>query len=298
VRLDPAGECATIARACLSIIDAYEHGTAFGIGMDQADGLIIAGNEGTQLTWMDAKRDGVVFTPRHGKPVELSALWHNGLRRVASLLPPAEAGRVRGMREIAEWVERSFSRAFWNGEARCLFDCLTPSVADGAVVGWTPSRQIRPNQIFAVSLLHSPLAREHRADVVSCVTRELLTPHGLRTLSRDDREYRARYEGSLFERDGAYHNGTVWPWLIGPYAEAVLRVGGFSGEARSRARAVMQPLLDIVCGGIEPSGSVGQLCEIYDAEPPRRPEGCPAQAWSVAELLRVSHLIDSGGAGA
>ncbi|MCX5691020.1 MAG: glycogen debranching enzyme N-terminal domain-containing protein, partial [Planctomycetota bacterium] len=144
--LDPSGELSTIAGACLSIIHAYEHGTSFDIQMDPSDGLIIAGNAGTQLTWMDAKRDGVVFTPRHGKPVELSALWYNGLRRVGELLPANQARRTREISEIASWMDRSFEKAFWNEQGAHLFDCLAPRYAsDGSRVGWEPSRQIRPN---------------------------------------------------------------------------------------------------------------------------------------------------------
>ena len=294
--LDPSGELSTIAGACLSIIQAYEHGTAFDIRMDPADGLIIAGNAGTQLTWMDAKRDGVVFTPRHGKPVELSALWYNGLRRVEGLLPPSHAKRIREIGEIASWMDRSFEKAFWNEGDACLFDCLAPRhAADGALIGWDASRQIRPNQVFALSLPFSPLERSLQPSVLDVVTRHLLTPHGLRTLSPHDGAYRPRFEGELFARDGAYHNGTVWPWLIGPYAEAVLRIGGFSSTAKARARDAIQPLLDGLCRPSDGTGPLGQVCEVYDAEMPRRPEGCPAQAWSIAELLRVLVLLDREG---
>lgn len=297
--LDPSGELSLIAGACLDIIHAYEHGTAFDISMDPADGLIRAGNAGTQLTWMDAKRHGVVFTPRHGKPVELSALWYNGLRRVGSLLPATMQRRIRELDDIASWSDRSFEKAFWNASAQSLFDCLTPRHApDGAVVGWEPSPHIRPNQIFAVSLPHSPLGKQLHAGVLECVKRHLLTPLGLRTLAPGDAAYRPRYKGDLFARDGAYHNGTVWPWLIGPYAEAVLRVGGFSDSARAQAREAISPLLDSVCREIRTPGPIRQVCEVYDAEEPRDPDGCPAQAWSVAELLRVLHLIESPPAGA
>ena len=297
--LDPSGELSRIAGACLDIIDAYEHGTAFDISMDPADGLIRAGNAGTQLTWMDAKRHGVVFTPRHGKPVELSALWYNGLRRVGSLLPASMQRRIRELDDIASWSDRSFEKAFWNPQAQSLFDCLTPRHAsDGSVTGWDASTQIRPNQIFAISLPRSPLGSHLHAGVLECVRRHLLTPLGLRTLAAGDAAYRPRYKGDLFARDGAYHNGTVWPWLIGPYAEAVLRVGGFSDSARAQARDAMAPLLDSICREPRTAGPIRQICEVYDAEEPREPEGCPAQAWSVAELLRVLHLIESPAPGA
>ncbi|MEI7658761.1 MAG: amylo-alpha-1,6-glucosidase [Phycisphaerae bacterium] len=297
--LDPSGELSRIAGACLDIIHAYEHGTAFDISMDPADGLIRAGNAGTQLTWMDAKRHGVVFTPRHGKPVELSSLWYNGLRRVGSLLPATMHRRIRELDDIASWVDRSFEKAFWNAQAQSLFDCLTPRQAsDGSVVGWDPSTHIRPNQIFAISLPHSPLGKHLHAGVLECVRRHLLTPVGLRTLAPGDAAYRPRYKGDLFSRDGAYHNGTVWPWLIGPYAEATLRVGGFSDSARARAREAVGPLLDQICREPRTPGPIRQICEVYDAEEPRDAEGCPAQAWSVAELLRVLHLIESPTPGA
>jgi glycogen debranching enzyme len=296
--LDPSGELSLIAGACLEIIAAYEHGTGFGIKMDPADGLIMAGDAGTQLTWMDAKRDGVVFTPRHGKPVELSALWYNGLRRVGGLLPASMARRAREISDIAGWSDRSFEGAFWNEAGQCLYDCLAPRYSsDGLLVGWDPSYQLRPNQIFAVSLPFSPLERSMHAAVLAKVKTYLLTPFGLRTLAQDDPAYRPRYEGPLFARDGAYHNGTVWPWLIGPYAEAVLRVGEFSQASRLEATQAISPLLDECCRLGPGPGSVSQLAEIYDAEPPQRPTGCPAQAWSIAELIRVTNLIEFGRAG-
>ena len=277
-----------IARACLDITSAYEHGTAFNIKMDPEDGLIAAGDAGTQLTWMDARRDGVVFTPRHGKPVELSALWYNGLRRVADALPPTQMKKQRELREIATWSGRSFVNTFWNEGANCLFDCIVPTVGANQSITWTPSADLRPNQIFAASLTCSPLDAARRAAVVATVRDHLLTPYGLRTLARSDPKYTPRYEGNLFERDRAYHNGTVWPWLIGAYAESVLRLGGFSAAAKSQARSAIQPLLDeLTLGPRTAPGPIGQVAEVYDGDPPHRPNGCPAQAWSIAELLRV-----------
>jgi glycogen debranching enzyme len=206
--------------------------------------------------------------------------------------------RAREISDIADWSDRSFERALWNESGRCLFDCLAPRYSsDGLLTGWDPSYQLRPNQIFAISLPFSPLERSLHAAVLAKVKDYLLTPFGLRTLAQADPAYRPRYEGPLFARDGAYHNGTVWPWLIGPYAEAVLRVGAFSDDARREATQVIGPLLDACCTmGVGP-GSVSQLAEIYDAEPPQRPSGCPAQAWSVAELIRVLHLIEFGATG-
>ncbi|MDX2131752.1 MAG: amylo-alpha-1,6-glucosidase [Planctomycetota bacterium] len=276
---DPGIVAAELLPACVDILRAYAAGTDYDIRAD-ADALIRAGTPGTQLTWMDAARDGVVFTPRSGKPVELNALWIAALRRMAS----ADAARRAEWGALADRAASSFSK-FWNLERRCLFDCLP----DGDT---PPSDEIRPNQIYAVSLPHSPLSREQQRAVVECVRNQLLTPMGLRTLERDDFRYRPRYEGTLFERDGAYHNGTAWPFLLGPYAEAVLRVGDFSPQARRDAFDAIAPLLGLLTGTPQSPTPIGAVAEIYDAERPQRPQGCPAQAWSVGELLRVLLLID------
>jgi len=299
--LDPSGELKEIAGACLDIVASYERGTAFDIKMDPSDGLICAGNIGTQLTWMDAKRDGVVFTPRHGKPVELSALWYNALRGLSALLPANLQQKRRELNDIAAWSDRSFERVFWNADRNCLFDCLTPvHSADGTVVGWNQSQLLRPNQIFAVSLPYSPLDRRLHSPVVTAVRAHLLTPFGLRTLAPTDPGYEPRFEGPLFSRDRAYHNGTVWPWLIGPYCEAVLRLGGFSADAKQEAGAALAPLLSLLTesstldqadSSTHLLGPIATVSEVYDAQPPYRPDGCPAQAWSIAELLRVHHMI-------
>ena len=286
---DPTAEGSPIRRACLAIIDAYQSGTDFNIRADAKDGLIAAGETGTQLTWMDAKRDGVVFTPRHGKPVEINALWYSGLMVTADLCEKDLPRRSRELRQIAERVGKSFREQFWNDEDHCLYDVLSPR--SGAFVGVD---EIRPNQIFACSLPYSALEPERQQSVVKVVAEHLLTPRGLRTLSPTEKGYVARFEGPLFERDRAYHNGTVWPWLLGPYAEAVLRVGKFSERSRALARDAIQPLLDMISPS-ETSDSggpaLGQIPEIYDADDspqrPRRPDGCFAQAWSVAECLRV-----------
>lgn len=286
---DPTGEGSPIRRACLAIIDAYQSGTDFNIRADAKDGLIAAGETGTQLTWMDAKRDGVVFTPRHGKPVEINALWYSGLMVTADLCEKDLPRRSRELRQIAERVGKSFREQFWNDEDHCLYDVLSPR--SGAFVGVD---EIRPNQIFACSLPYSALEPERQQSVVKVVAEHLLTPRGLRTLSPTEKGYVARFEGPLFERDRAYHNGTVWPWLLGPYAEAVLRVGKFSERSRALARDAIQPLLNMISpsDGPESGGpALGQIPEIYDADDspqrPRRPDGCFAQAWSVAECLRV-----------
>ncbi|MBX3379424.1 MAG: glycogen debranching enzyme family protein [Phycisphaeraceae bacterium] len=282
---DPAPENSPIRRACLAILDAYQTGTDFSIRMDPKDGLITAGDVGTQLTWMDAKRDGVVFTPRHGKPVEINALWYSGLLQVADMIEKDRPKTSRELRQIAERAGKSFREQFWN-PAGYLFDVLTPSAGV-----YAPNQQIRPNQIFACSLPYSPLDTSQRDSVLAVVRQHLLTDRGLRTLSPHDPHYIGRFEGPLFERDRAYHNGTVWPWLLGPFAEAILRCGGFSASSKAEARRVIQPLFEMVAPAAGGGPALGQIPEIYDGDDspdrPRRPDGCFAQAWSVAECLRV-----------
>jgi len=283
---DRTGFDGTIRGACLEIVERYRSGTDYGIRMDPVDGLIAAGDATTQLTWMDAKRDGVVFTPRHGKAVEINALWYSGLLELAEAVEGDAPRAARELRQVADLAGRSFERQFWNAELGCLYDVLMP-----AGMGWEAAIEVRPNQIFAVSLPHSALSYQARAAVVACVRERLLTPVGLRTLDAGDRKYRARFEGDLMSRDGAYHNGTVWPWLIGPYAEAVLRLGEFSAAARAEAMGALRPLLEEFARAGARGGPVATLAEVYDAEPRedgfRKAEGCMAQAWSVAEVLRV-----------
>jgi predicted glycogen debranching enzyme len=281
--LDATGDRVTydalLAPACLQIIEHYRKGTRYGIGMDPADGLIFAGDHTTQLTWMDAKRDGVVFTPRHGKAVEINALWRHGLVCVAAAIESRDAAKAAELRALAVRVGDSFRRAFWFEKEQRLHDCLQRDEKAGA---WRPVPEVRPNQVFAASLEHSGLTTRERRAVVECVRRELLTPFGLRTLSPRDPNYRARFDGDMMARDAAYHNGTVWPWLIGPYCEAVLRAGEFSPVAKAEVQSVVQPLLDSLG-----DGCLGQIAEVYDADEPRRPQACIAQAWSVAETLRA-----------
>ena len=275
---------ALLKPACLQIIDHYIAGTRDGIRVDPADGLVMGGDATTQLTWMDAKREGVVFTPRHGKAVEISALWHHGLLCIASLIEPADRARAAQLKDMAKKTGESIRTLFWNQMEQRLHDCL--QLKDGT---WRPMPEVRPNQLFAVSLEHSALTSEQQKAVVACCAKELLTPMGLRTLSPKDPNYRPKFEGDMMSRDGAYHNGTVWPWLIGPYAEAVLRAGGFSAEAKERVRREIAPLLAALNGD-----SVGQLFEVYDGEPTngrQLPGGCMAQAWSVGELLRVAAMV-------
>ncbi len=265
---------------CRSIIKAYRAGTDYSIHRC-FDGLITAGSPTIQITWMDATRDGVVFTPRFGKAIEINALWYNALHIVAELnRDEDEAGELQ---ELAGHAALSMQMNFWWPEQNCCHDVLVPGDED-----WVGDCKLRPNQIFAVSLPHSPLTHLQQEAVVNEVTEHLLTPFGLRTLSPQDEDYRPRYEGNMFERDRAYHQGTVWPWLIGPYCEALLRVNDFSEDSKLQVTKIINPLL----AELE-SGCLGQIAEIYDADPPHRPAGCPAQAWSVASLLRVLHLLEA-----
>jgi predicted glycogen debranching enzyme len=279
-----------IGAACMSIFEAYQQGTDFGIKVDQTDGLVSAGDATTQLTWMDARRDGVVFTPRAGKPVEINALWYSGIMGLCDLFERTRPRTARDLRQIAERVRLSFQARFFDAYRQMCFDIAPGSATSYGGPRNDPAYQIRPNQIFAVSLPYSPLTGEQQQAVVRAVRQSLLTPMGLRTLASNDPDYQQRYEGSLFLRDRAYHNGTVWPWLIGPYAEAVMRVGHFSEASRHDARSVLRPLIHEL---LTPRAgrAVGTISEVYDADEtpshPRRPDGCPAQAWSVAELLRV-----------
>jgi predicted glycogen debranching enzyme len=292
---DRSGWDGHLAPACLDIVTHYRRGTEFNIAMDPLDKLITAGTNATQLTWMDAKRDGVAFTPRHGKAVEINALWHAALRELSAAMHDSDPAIGAHLRDLADAVGRSIRGLFWNARASCLFDTLRP--ADNGSPAWIPVPDIRPNQLLAVSLPHSPLTVEQQRAVLSCIRERLLTPYGLRTLDPADPRYQGRYEGNLFERDRAYHNGTAWPWLLGPYAEAVLRVGKFSEQARREARAALAPILAEMAssptrsGWGGPCGCIGQIAEIYDGDGPQRPQGCPAQAWSIAETLRVMLMI-------
>jgi predicted glycogen debranching enzyme len=292
-----------LAPACLAIVDAYSQGTG-GDGSDRAligmaeDGLITAGNERTQLTWMDARCGDQVFTPRPGKAVEINALWYSALSTLAEELPPAQAERASQLGHLANKVKRHYAEVFWEEPAGYLVDHLYHD-AEGRQ---HRDISLRPNQLLACALPHSPLGKEKRRRAVQAVTDHLLTPAGLRTLPQDDPNYHGHYRGDQFQRDKAYHQGTIWPWLLGPYCEAVLRTGEFSKAASQHARQALAPLRASLTDGpgsesLEP-GPVGQLAEIYAADPDEagrfRPRGCPAQAWSVAELIRIQHLLSEG----
>jgi predicted glycogen debranching enzyme len=257
--------------ALTDIIDWHVRGTRYGIRVD-ADGLLLAGEAGVQLTWMDAKVGDWVVTPRHGKPVEIQALWYNALCIMRDFAQQfGEVERAQNYQAMALRARESFQQQFWNEAAECLYDVVNGEVRDAA---------IRPNQILALSLPHPLLSGEKAARVLTVVERELLTPVGLRSLAPGDPNYIARYEGGVQARDGAYHQGTVWAWLMGPFLTAYGQVYGESGRAR------IQQWLAGFSAHLCAAG-IGQVAEIFDAEPPHTPRGCIAQAWSVAELLRV-----------
>jgi predicted glycogen debranching enzyme len=256
------------------IVDWHLRGTRYGIRVD-GDGLVTCGEPGVQLTWMDAKVGDWVVTPRYGKPVEIQALWYNALRTLQDLAHRfSDAGAERNARELADQARISFRSLFWNEPAGCLYDVVNGDLRDASV---------RPNQIFAVSLPHRMLPAEQAHSVVSVVDAELRTPMGLRSLSPKDPQYRPRYEGGVMERDGAYHQGTVWPWLLGPFITAYLKVHGRSDAAREEAAQWLAGF-----GEHENSNLPGQVPEIADGDAPHAPRGCVAQAWSVAELLRAA----------
>lgn len=271
------------------IVNAYEKGTRFDIHAD-IDGLITAGSPNTQLTWMDAKYDGVAFTPRYGKAVEINALWYNNLCLLAnfyseqaqkSKTPHKETKKAKFYQEMADDVKTSFRNLFWNEKLNYLNDCIT---TEGIV-----DDDLRPNQIYAVSLDYSPLSLEQQKAVVKAVQENLLTPYGLRTLNTSAEKYKGKYTGPQRLRDEAYHQGTVWAFLIGPFIDGFLKVNEFSYESRRKAEEMIQPLLKHL---IEDS-CIGSVSEIFDGDPPYYPKGCFAQAWSVAELYRAYKLITS-----
>jgi len=262
------------------IIDSYQKGTRFGIYAD-ADGLITAGDNDTQLTWMDAKYEGVAFTPRCGKAVEVNALWYNALCLIAQFYVRRNEENVKHYKSMAEKVGASFCQLFWNESLGYLNDCIRP---DGSA-----DTSLRPNQIFAVSLTFSPpLSLQQQKSIVDIVQKELLTPYGLRTLNVQHSDYKGTYIGPQQARDHAYHQGTVWPYLIGPFVEAYLKVNEFSRKSKKRAAEFIEPLMR----HLTEDGCLGQIGEIFDGDAPHRSRGCIAQAWSVAELLRAYQLIN------
>jgi predicted glycogen debranching enzyme len=251
------------------VIAHHLRGTRFNIRVDPADGLLAASAEGYQLTWMDAKVDGWVVTPRRGKPVEVQALWYNALRLMAAW-GEHFGGEHRSYAQHAQRARESFNTRFWNSTTRCLYDVIDGPDGNDA--------SIRPNQVFAISLTYPILNEPRWAPVLETVRNRLVTAYGLRTLSADHPDYKAHYRGDLRSRDAAYHQGTVWPWLIGHYVDAYLRSRPDRAGARELLRAFYGHLFE---------AGVGSISEIFDAEDPHAPGGCIAQAWSVAEVLRA-----------
>lgn len=246
----------------LDMLGWLEKGTRYNIHVDD-DGLLYAGASGVQLTWMDAKVGDEVFTPRRGKPVEVNALWYNALRITATLTASEE------LAARAAEVRRVFEEKFWNEATGCCFDVLSPADAS-----------LRPNQLLALSLPF-PLFDSTRAEAILAICEEhLLTPRGLRSLSNRDPRYRAALTGDQRSRDAAYHQGTVWSWLLGPYITALCRVRG--SEGRTQARTVLQTFAPHLR-----EAGVGTISEVFDGDAPHAPRGCIAQAWSVAEILRA-----------
>lgn len=255
------------------MIDFHVKGTRYNIKIEE-DGLLHAGAPGAQLTWMDAKIGDWVVTPRSGKPVEIQALWYNALRIMEDLAARFEdEERRKQYSGLASLASETFNRVFWNKDLHCLYDV----VEDGG-----PDRSIRPNQIFTVSLHYSMLSAERARAVVDTVERELLTPAGLRTLNPGDPRYRGTYQGDQRSRDSAYHQGAVWPWLLGPFISAYVKVNGGSEQARSRAHELLRGMEEHLT-----EAGLGQISEIFDGDAPHQPRGCFAQAWSVAEILRA-----------
>jgi predicted glycogen debranching enzyme len=271
-----------------SIVEYHVRGTRFGIHVDEADGLLTQGEPGYQLTWMDAKVDDWVVTPRRGKPVELNALWYNALRLMEQWAD-AHGDRPEIYGDRAARVRDTFNDRFWFASGGYLYDVVDawPGEARGP-----NDPKCRPNQVLAIALDH-PVLREDRWEPVMRVVRDqLMTPVGLRSLAPDDPEFKSHYFGDLRARDAAYHQGTVWGWLVGPFVDAWLKV--HPGDLRTAARALdgFRPHLD--------EGCVGSISEVFDATPPFTQRGCIAQAWSVAEVLRslvkIARLTQKGSA--
>jgi predicted glycogen debranching enzyme len=260
------------------IVAAHRRGTHYGIHVDPDDGLLVQGQEGYQLTWMDAKCDGWVVTPRRGKAVEINALWYNALRLLERW--QTDAGRpdaAADTRAAAARTEKSFNDRFWN-PAGYLFDVVDAE-------GGGNDDAFRPNQLFAISLPHPVLARARWKEVVDRAGEKLLTPAGLRSLAREHPDYKPTYHGDLRTRDAAYHQGTVWSWLIGPFLDAWLKVYPDQQLTARQTLAGLAAHLGEAC--------IGSVSEVFDAEAPYTPRGCIAQAWGVAELLRAWRMTSS-----
>jgi predicted glycogen debranching enzyme len=279
--LEYTGDHATLRRllpVLRDIVEHHERGTRFGIGVDPRDGLLKEGAPGCQLTWMDAKVGDWVVTPRRGKAVEINALWYNALCLLEGWVrAEAGEGEARPLAERAERVRASFNARFWNAERGYLYDVVDGEGGDDPAC--------RPNQVLAISLPHPVLDPAYWQPVLGVVERRLVTPVGLRSLAPGHPDYKARYFGDLRSRDAAYHQGTVWAWLIGPFLDAWLKVHPGDRAGARRFLAGFLPHLGEAC--------VGSISEVFDAEAPFTPRGCIAQAWSVAEVLRGWVMTES-----
>ena len=254
------------------IIRWHYKGTRYNIKIDPTDELLEGGDESVQLTWMDAKVGNWIVTPRRGKPVEINALWYNALRSMEQFSGTIGANEeVERFKTIADKVAKSFNEKFWNEKQKCLYDYIDGNIRN---------EDLRPNQIFSLSLPFPLLSGDRAKKVFQAVTENLLTPRGLRSLASFHQEYRPAYGGDVWMRDGCYHQGTVWSYLLGPYIDALFYVKG--DKARSEAIRIVKKFLE----HLDEAG-VGTISEIFDAEPPHSPRGCIAQAWGVGEVLRV-----------
>ena len=260
------------------IVDCHVRGTRFGIHVDERDGLLAEGAQGLQLTWMDAKVDDWVVTPRRGKAVEINALWYNALKLMEQWAVEQGDAKATEYGALAQRTYRSFNERFWNGAGGYLYDVVDTEEGGPGSPGKNDAK-CRPNQVFAVALKHAVLARERWEPVVRTVRDQLLTPVGLRSLAPGDPDFKARYFGDLRARDAAYHQGTVWAWLVGPFVDAWLKVYPDDTAGAWKAVEGFAHHLDHAC--------IGSISEVFDAEAPYTARGCIAQAWSVAEVLRV-----------
>jgi predicted glycogen debranching enzyme len=264
---------ASLANVLREIIEWHYKGTRFNIHVDPSDELLAGGHHHVQLTWMDAKVGDWVVTPRMGKPVEINALWYNALRIMEYFMSELHFdGDAEFYRIKANLVLKNFNQQFWNATSNCLYDYID---------GTYKNDDVRPNQIYALSLPFPLLDKKSGKHVIEKVRHELLTTRGLRSLSPRHPDYKGHYLGGVVERDGAYHQGTVWSHLIGAYVDALFYVQG------ENARAEATEIVTSMAAHLNEAG-VGSISEIFDGDPPHKAGGCYAQAWSVAELFRVS----------
>lgn len=256
----------------------YKSGTMYNIKMDEKNCLLYAGSKDVNLTWMDAVINGVPVTPRYGFAVEINALWYNMLCFMRTLAVLFSDSIKYELDHVIAAIKENFINVFWNKETNCLFDFVNDEQKCAA---------IRPNQIFAVSLKYSPLAKKYAVKVVKAVKDNLLTPFGLRTLAPDDPSYIGVFAGNNQDLDKAYHNGTIWPWLLGHFGEALLKIS----ESTKEAVEVLKPCLEKINAHFFEAG-IGTISEVFSGDFPYKPGGCIAQAWSVAEILRLTYLLN------